>query len=76
MMKRDASVSGNRLQIECMPEEVKPDHLPEANKVIAETNRAYRSHWEQQQRQKQIWAEAEKQRQAELANLKKDLKFD
>lgn len=76
MMKRQASVSGDRLQIECMPDEMKSDHLPELNKVIAETNRAYRSYWEQQQRQKQARAEAEKQRQAGLADLKKSLKFD
>ncbi len=44
MMKRTASVSGRRLTIYCVPDELEKDHIPELNKVIAETNQRYREY--------------------------------
>lgn len=76
MMKRHASVSGLRLEIYCVPDELQRYHIPELNKVIAETNAAYRSHVVHAQ---QITAErdAKKGRErSELADLKSKLKFD
>lgn len=57
MMKRRASVSGDGLEIICMPDELEKNHLPELNKIIAETNAAYQSYVFAQTRQEQIEAE-------------------
>lgn len=35
MMKRRASVSGRRLTIDCVPDELEKDHIPELTKIIA-----------------------------------------
>lgn len=43
-MKRKASVYGKQLEISCVPEELQEVHIPELNKVIAQTNQAYRQH--------------------------------
>ncbi|MFA5924797.1 MAG: hypothetical protein WC856_26520 [Methylococcaceae bacterium] len=50
MMKRRASVSGNRLNIYCVPEELQNDHLPELKTIIEETNQAYRQFLAQKER--------------------------
>ena len=75
-MKRRAAVSGSRLEIICMPDELDVDHLPELKKVIAEANQAYRAHAaNEQRRQEQEAAEHRRQKEA-LAKLNKTLKFD
>jgi len=74
--KRRASVHGDRLEIICMPDELQVDHLPELNKVIAETNAAYRTHVSEQSRlRQQADNEAAKQKD-QLSKLKDRLKFD
>lgn len=40
--KRRAFVSGACLDIYCVPDEIKTDHLPELKRVIAKTNAWYR----------------------------------
>lgn len=76
MMKRRASVSGDQLEIVCMPDELEKDHIPELNKVINETNRAYRGYLqERQQHEATQTQEAQRQREM-LSNLKGRLKFD
>lgn len=40
--KRQASVSGHKLTIYCVPNELQSEHIPELNKVISETNLKYR----------------------------------
>nr|WP_090441121.1 hypothetical protein [Pseudomonas benzenivorans] len=76
MMKRRASVSGKRLEIYCVPDELQQHHVPELKKVIAETNAAYRGYLEQTQRAAVERAEAEGRDRAELSNIKSKLTFD
>lgn len=76
MMKRQAFVSGDRLEIICMPDELQTDHLPELNKVIADTNAAYAAHAAEQSRVRQRAADEAKQQKDQLAELKGSLKFD
>jgi hypothetical protein len=76
MMKRRASVFGDRLEIVCMPDELQNDHLPELNNVISETNSEYRRYADAQDRQREIEVEIARRQKDELANLKGRLKFD
>jgi len=76
MMKRRASVSGDRLEITCMPDELQSDHLPELSKVIAQTNAAYGAHAAEQSRLRQQAADEAKRQKDELSSLKGKLKFD
>jgi hypothetical protein len=75
MMKRRASVSGKRLEIYCVPEELQ-QHIKELNKVIAETNAAYRSHIQQIEAVEAERAAVEARERTELADLKSKLNFD
>lgn len=76
MMKRRATVSGDRLAIICMPDELQSDHLPELNKVIAKTNAAYGVYAAEQSRLQQQAVDEAKRQKDELASLKGKLKFD
>ncbi|WP_072758198.1 hypothetical protein [Rhodanobacter sp. OK091] len=76
MMKRRASVLGKRLEIYCVPDELQRHHIPELNKVIAETNATYRSYVEKAQRAAAERDAADSRERAELADLKSKLKFD
>ncbi|GLH67740.1 hypothetical protein [Geothrix edaphica] len=76
MRKRRAHVSGNSLTIECVPDELERDHIPELKKVIAETNAAYAKYHAQRQ-QERAEEEAKKASDSEkLAQIKKTIKFD
>jgi hypothetical protein len=75
MMKRTATVSGDRLEIICILEELEQDHLPELNKVIAETNEAYRKYAQDQSRRREMENEAARHHREALSNLKGRLKF-
>lgn len=76
MSKRKASVAGSRLEIRCMPDELQDDHIPELNKVIGETNSAYRVHLvEQAALDKAAAAQADADKQV-ITDLKESLKFD
>jgi len=76
MMKRRASVAGDRLDIVCVPGELQSDHIPELNKIIAETNEAYRKFAVAKMREREVEAENERRRKEELSDLKRNLKFD
>ena len=76
MRKRRASVSGDRLEIICMLDELQSDHLPELNKIIARTNAAYAAYAAEQSRLRQQAADEAKRQKDELASLKGKLKFD
>jgi len=76
MMKRRATVSGNRLHIICMPSEVQSEHLPELRKVIALTNDAYRDYASAQELQRQEAEQRARQQKEQITNLKANLKFD
>lgn len=76
MMKRRATVSGKRLEIYCVPDELKKDHIPELNIVIAETNQAYRHYLLQIQQRADQQAAAEAAEKAKLAEIKAGLKFE
>ena len=75
-MKRRAHVSGSRLEIDCVLDELEADHLPELCNVVAETNKEYAKY----HAAKNAAQAAEKQRreaEAErLAQLKKNINFD
>ncbi len=76
MMKRDASVSGNRLTIYCVPDELEKDHIPELNKVITETNSKYRAYYnDKKSENERLENESKKDKQA-LKDLSKNLKLD
>lgn len=74
MMKRRASVTGKILEIYCVPDEIQ-QHIQELNKVIAETNTAYRTYIQQRQLAATRSAAAEALERAELADLKSKLNF-
>lgn len=76
LMKRRASVSDDRLEIICMLDELQSKHLPELNKVIAQTNVAYGVYAAEQSRLRQQAADDAKRQKDELASLKGKLKFD
>src|SRR5687767_2584694 len=54
MMKRRAQVSGRRLIIYCVPDELEREHLPHLKEVIEETNEAYRAYLQEKERQRSI----------------------
>ncbi|KNH27953.1 hypothetical protein [Pseudomonas farris] len=76
MMKRNASVSGKRLEIYCVPDDLQNDHIPELNKVIAETNHVYRQHLAHTQKKAATQRAAEAAEREKLASIKAGLKFD
>lgn len=76
MVKRNASVSGNRLEIRCVPDELEKDHIPELKKIIQETNQAYRQHISQEQQAAQKEAARVVADKEAILNLKKNIKFD
>lgn len=76
MMKRKASVSGKRLEIYCVPDELQKDHIPELNKVISETNQAYRQYLVRTQKEADAQAARDAAEKAKLADIKNNLKFD
>lgn len=76
MKKRKASASGNRLMICCVPDELQNDHIPELNKVIAETNLAYQKYLIDAKCAAAARAERDAAEKANLAALKSSLKFD
>lgn len=75
MMKRNAYVSGNRLETYCVPNELQ-NLIVEFNKVIAETNSAYVQYWAQKQHEAARKAEVDAAERANLARIKDGLKFD
>uniref|UniRef100_E6VP05 Uncharacterized protein n=1 Tax=Rhodopseudomonas palustris (strain DX-1) TaxID=652103 RepID=E6VP05_RHOPX len=76
MMKRRAAVFGDTLEIICMPDELEKDHVPELNKVMAETNEAYKRYIADRERTRQAEEERAKRQKQELSELKSRLKFD
>jgi hypothetical protein len=75
MRKRNASVSGMRLEVYCVPEELE-DLIPELNKVIAETNQAYQKYLAQTQQKAAQQAAADAAEREKLAQIKSSLKFE
>ncbi len=76
MRKRRASVSGGRLSIYCVPNELEKTHIPELNKVIGETNQRYREYLSSKKIEEQSKKEREEAEKAALSSLKESLKFD
>lgn len=76
MMKRNASVSGKRLEVYCVLDELQDDHIPELNKVIAETNQAYRQYLARAKREADAQAASDAAEKAKLAEIKSNLKFE
>lgn len=76
MMKRETSVLGTRLEIDCMPDELETHHLPELNAAIGETNSAYRKYLENKTRIRELQIKEEQRQREQIQVLKKRLKFD
>lgn len=76
MMKRHARVSGSRLEICCVPEDLQSDHLPELKIIIAETNQAYSQFLAQKERVAAAEAAKNETEKAKLRDLKNSIKFD
>ena len=75
MGRARASVSGGKLQIYCVPNELEKDHIPELNKIISETNYAYRIFLAtriQQEAARKAQKDAERD---QLKSIKDNLKF-
>jgi hypothetical protein len=68
-------LQGNRLVIICMPEELQTDHIPELNKVMSETNAAYKKYAAEKDKAQQARAENARRQKEELAKIKGQLKF-
>ncbi|MFH1493751.1 MAG: hypothetical protein ABIG70_03020 [Pseudomonadota bacterium] len=75
MLKRKANVSGRKLEIYCVPEELEKDHIPELNKVISETNNAYRAFHINQIQQEAAQKAQEIAEREQLKSIKNNLKF-
>ena len=75
MTKRRASVSGRKLEIYCVPDELENDHIPELNKVIVETNNAYKAFLTKQTQQEAARQEQEVAEKEHLKSIKNNLKF-
>jgi len=75
MMKRNAYVSGDRLETYCVPNELQ-NLIVEFNKIISETNTAYAKYWAQKQHEVAKKAAAEAAERENLAKIKSGLKFD
>ena len=75
MMKRRVSISGSRLTICCVPEELQ-SHLSELKKVIKETNQKYREYITNQKNQAEVERQREAKERKELSDLKGSIKFD
>jgi hypothetical protein len=75
-MKRKASVSGKRLEIYCVPDELQNDHIPELNRVIAEANQAYRQYLAKTKREADSQASREAAEKAKLAEIKNNLRLE
>ncbi len=76
MQKRHAAVSGDKLEIVCMMDELERDHLPEVKKIIAATNEAYGAYAKEQDHLQRQAEEDSMRQKEELASLKKRLKLD
>lgn len=76
MQKRSASVSGGMLTIYCVPDKLEKVHIPELNKVIAETNQRYREYLSSRKIEEQRRKKEEEAEKAVLTSLKERLKFD
>lgn len=75
MMKRNAHVSGNRLEVYCVPDELQ-NLIGEFNKVLTETNQAYAAHIAQMQHKAKQQAASDAAESERLAGIKNTLKFD
>lgn len=75
MMKRNAYVSGDRLETYCVPNELQ-NLILEFNKIIAQTNTAYAQNWAQKQHEAAQKAATEAAERENLAKIKSGLKFD
>ncbi len=75
MGKASARVSGRKLHIYCIPDELEKEHIPELNKIIFETNNSYRTFLAariQQEATRKAHEIAEKDK---LKSIKNNLKF-
>ncbi|WP_313249365.1 hypothetical protein [Stenotrophomonas indicatrix] len=75
MMKREAYVSGDRLETYCVLNELQ-NLIIEFNKIIVETNKAYAQYWEQKQRETAQKAATDAAERESLSRIKSGLKFD
>ena len=75
MMKRNAYISGDRLETYCVPDELQ-NLIVEFNKIIAETNSAYAQYWAQKQYEAAQKAAADAAERENLSRIKSSLKFD
>lgn len=75
MAKRSASVSGGKLQIYCVPDELEKDHIPELNKIISETNYAYRTFLNTRIQEEAARMAQEVAERDQLKSIKNNLKF-
>jgi hypothetical protein len=75
MQKRNASVSGQKLEIYCVPDELEKDLIPELNKIISETNNVYRTYQIQQIQQEAARKAQEVAEREKLKSIKNNLKF-
>lgn len=76
MMKREARVSGDRLEIYCVPDELEKHHIPELKKVASQTNQAYRQYLARRRQAADAQAAKEAEERDHLAEIKSRLKFD
>lgn len=75
MMKRNAHVSGSRLEVYCVSDELQ-NLIVEFNKVIAETNQAYMQHLAKLHQDAERQKASEAADREQLAQIKGRLKFD
>ncbi|HGM5919364.1 TPA: hypothetical protein ACKP5X_001645 [Stenotrophomonas maltophilia] len=75
MMKRNAYISGDRLETYCAPDELQ-NLIVEFNKIIVETNNTYAQYFARKQSEAARKADADAAERASLSRIKSSLKLD
>jgi hypothetical protein len=76
MKKSRAQVSGKRLEIDCISDDLEKTHLPELRTVFEETNAAYATFYSKREAALQAEQAKRNAEAAKLAEMKKIIKFD
>jgi len=75
-MWREAWISGDHIIVDCVPEELKGDHLPYLKEDVANTNQKYRQYLTKVAQQEQRQREAEHKEDQRLKGIRDDLDFN
>jgi hypothetical protein len=76
MSKRHAGIQGKYLYIDCVPNEIEKDHLPELNDNVRETNTRF-TKWQQEQDEiRRRNEETDRRRRSEIDDIRNNIDFN